>query len=86
MKDTEERGVKALYRPAKCRQAGSSAGISLKEWFNFYSDLYQKHEEPRCRKVPVVANELANDLLKPFTIPEIVSVLKHQNSCGVNPI
>ena len=78
--DTSSNGVKALYKSARPFQNSNSCQIPLRQWFEFYSNLYQTFDEPHFKEVPTVPNAEASDLLKPFSKLEILTALDHQSS------
>ena len=82
LRDTNENGIRALYKPATpC--STSSSSVSLEDWYNFFSELYQSFDEPKFIALTSVQTESASYLTSPFTEAEVRAALEHQSSKAV---
>lgn len=88
--DTRSNGIRALYRPAK-KFAPSSSAVTLREWFDFFSNLYQSFNEPNLKHFQFPPTEEASHLCEDFSADEVKFALDHQSSgavgfSGISPI
>jgi hypothetical protein len=72
--------LSALYKTGKPYQNKNASQIPLRQWFEYYSDLYQQFEEPHFVEVPTVPTEDSMNLLQPITVTEVITALHHQSS------
>ena len=80
LENTQEIGVRALYKTAERNSRASSSMISLKSWYEYYSELYQTFDTPVFHGIPTAPTQEANKLMSPFSEIEIIESLNHQSS------
>jgi hypothetical protein len=90
LSDTAREGIRALFKSARPPRSNHSSQVSLNDWFDYFSDLYQSFEAPAFKPIPTVPTEDASKLMAPFTEQEIYDALTHQSSratglSGVSP-
>ena len=88
LKETEEQGIRALYKQTRTRPDNLSSHVPLHTWVQHFVSLYQAHKQPQFFEIPVVPSQRGLDLLCEFSAQEVEIAIAHQTSSakGVNNI
>ena len=75
-------GIQALFKYGRKKSPPNVSGISLKDWFDFYADLYQSFEEPKFTPISLAPTEAASKLLSQITESEVSQIISRQSSAA----